>query len=381
MSRRAHVLAVCWFVAACREPAPEASEPPAPPVHAETTEATSLVPIATATAEILANREAQLRAETAGRVLAVFVEPGQRVKEGEVLLRLDVGRTESAVQAAQAAVAQTDARLQQARRELERTETLVKTGGLAQQQLDDARDAVRLAEAAQDAARAESRLVRRGLTEAVIRAPFDGNCVERPVELGEYVTPGSPLLTLADTSKLKARVLLDPREALDVSVGAKASVEAYARPDEYFAGTVVRVGEVIDPRTRRLPVEIELGDSRGRLRPGLVARFSVEVGKPVQAIQVPLDAVFERFGRQHVYVVEEGIAHRREVVLGPVRQGLAQVQKGLQAGELLVTNGVSRVVDAAPVRVLPSEDLAAAATPEEEPSPATPPDSESTDSP
>ncbi len=370
-----------WLFAACGEPTPEASEPLPPPVHAKTTEASSLTPIATATTEILANREAQLRSEAAGRVLAVFVEPGQRVKEGEVLLRLDVGRTESAVQAAQAAVAQSDARLQQARRELERTETLVKTGGLAQQQLDDARDSVRLAKAAQDAARAETRLVRRGLSEAVIRAPFDGNCVERPVEVGEYVTPGSPLLTLADTSTLKARVLLDPREALDVAVGAKASIEAYARPNEYFSGTVVRVGEVIDPRTRRLPVEIVLGDSRGRLRPGLVARFSVEVGDPVEVIQVPLDAVFERFGRQHVYVIDDGIAHRREVVLGPVRQGLARVQQGLSPGELIVTNGVSRVVDAAPVRVLPSDDLAAAATPQDEPSQATPADSEATESP
>ena len=92
--------------------------------------------------------------------------------------------------------------------------------------------------------------------------------------------PGSPMLSLADTSLLKARVLLDPREAIDVTVGSRATISVYARPDEVFTGRVVRVGEVIDPRTRRLPVEIELDDHGGRLRPGLVAKFEVVTGEP-----------------------------------------------------------------------------------------------------
>jgi len=257
------------------------------------------------------------------------------------------------VQAANAAVAQSEARLHQARREQARTRKLVRTGGLAEQRLDDAEDAVLLASAARDAARAEARLARRGLTEAVIRAPFGGTVVERTVEVGEYVVPGSPLLVLADTSLLKARVLPDPREAIDVSIGRKAVISVYARPGEIFSGKVVRVGEVIDPRTRRLPVEIELDDHGGRLRPGLVARFSVETGEPKMVIQVPLEGVFERFGSQHVYVIENGLAHRRTIELGPVRAGFAEVAEGIKPGETIVTKGVTRVVDGSKVIVVP----------------------------
>ena len=340
----------------CTGTAPAAVVAPPPPVHAAAIEPEAVTPISTATAEILANRQSNMRSETAGRVVEVLVEAGDRAEEGQVLLRLDVGRPASAAQAANAAVAQSQARLAQAEREQARTKKLVQTGGLPEQRLDDAEDAVRLASAARDAARAEARLARRGLTDAVVRAPFGGTIVERAVELGEYLAPGSPMLTLADTSLLKARVLLDPREAIDVSVGSKALISVYARPGEVFAGKVVRVGEVIDSRTRRLPVEIEIDDHDGRLRPGLVARFAVETGEPKMVTRVPLEGVFERFGSQHVYVIEDGIAQRRTVVLGLVGAGFAEVTEGVEPGETVVIKGVNRVVDGSKVQVVPAEE-------------------------
>ena len=348
-------LAMAALAIGCTGTAPAATEAPPPPVHAATIEPEAVTPISSATAEILANRQSNMRSETAGRVVDVLVEAGDRAQEGDVLVRLDVGRPASAVQAANAAVAQSEARLNQAQREQARTKKLVRTGGLPEQRLDDAEDAVRLASAARDAARAEARLARRGLTDAVVRAPFGGTVVERTVELGEYLAPGSPLLTLADTSLLKARVLLDPREAIDVAVGSKAVVAVYARPGEMFSGKVVRVGEVIDPRTRRLPVEVEIDDHDGRLRPGLVARFSVEIGEARMVMRVPLDGVFERFGSQHVYVIVDGIAQRRSIVLGPVGAGFAEVTAGIEPGETIVTEGVSRVVDGSKVQVVPAE--------------------------
>jgi len=336
----------------CTGTAPAATEAPPPPVHAAVIEPVAVTPISSATAEILANRQSNLRSETAGRVVDVLVEAGDRAKEGDVLVRLDVGRPASAVQAANAAVAQSEARLNQAQREQARTKKLVQTGGLPEQRSDDADDAVRLASAARDAARAEARLARRGLTDAVVRAPFGGTVVERVVEVGEYLAPGSPLLTLADTSVLKARVLLDPREAIDVAVGSAAVLSAYARPGEVFSGKVVRVGEVIDPRTRRLPVEVVIDDPDRRLRPGLVARFSVETGDPKMAMRVPLAGVFERFGSQHVYVIADGIAHRRAIVLGVVGAGFAEVTEGIEPGEAVVIKGVNRVVDGSRVHVV-----------------------------
>lgn len=357
---RPFLLFLCAIASGCAERAPAASTPAAPPVHVEQVVPQPLTPTSIGTAEVLAKRQSTLRAEVAGRVLAVNAEVGQRAEVSDVLVRLDVGRSASAVQAAQASVAEAQARLEQANRERARTETLVTQGSLAGQRLDDAKDAVRLAEAARDAAKAQARLTRRGLTDAQVRAPFIGTVVERLIEVGEYVAPGSPLLTLADTSQLKARVLLDPREAIDVQVGAKARATVHARPGEVFEGQVVRVGDVIDPRTRRLPVEVEL-DTSDRLRPGLVARFEVDTAPPRSAILVPLKAVFDRFGSQHVYVVKDGLAERRTVALGTVRAGRSEVTSGLSTGDQVITEGVGRVVDGAPVRIVepPVADQAA----------------------
>ena len=85
---------------ACTETGPVTTEAPPPPVHAITIEAEAVTPRSTATAEILAKRESQMRSETAGRVVEVRVEAGDRVDEGEILLRLDVGRPASAARAA-----------------------------------------------------------------------------------------------------------------------------------------------------------------------------------------------------------------------------------------------------------------------------------------
>lgn len=337
----------------CVDRAPASSDPSAPPVHAEQATLVSWTPRSTATAEILAARESLLRAEIPGRIVAVHVESGDRVDKGQVLLRLDVVRTSSAVAAAGAAVAESKARFEQAQRELSRTEKLVKAGGLADQELDDARNELRVASAVLDASRADARLARRGLTEAIIRAPFAGTIVERYVELGEYLAAGNELVRVADTSVLKARVLLDPRESLGLEVGANAVVEAFARPNERFEARVVRVGDVIDPETRRLPAEVELADTGGRLLPGLVARFSVETGPPQRSVTLPRRAIFARFGRQHVYVIEDGIARRREVVVGPGRDGRTEIRDGLHEGEWVITDGVMRVVDGAPVRRVP----------------------------
>ena len=350
-------LALILALTGCEGEEAEAHSSPPPPVRVESLRFETLTPRADATAEIQAHRSATLRAEAAGRVVGLEIEIGQRIEEGAVIARLDVGRTNVALQAAAAGVTQADARLSQATRQRDTAARLFATGGMPQTSLDDAEDGVRLATAALEAARAQSRVTRRGLTEAVLRAPFSGTAVERLVELGEYVAPGTPIALLADTEHLKARVLLDPRRALDVERGARVIIEVHARPGERFEGRLLRVSEVVDPRTRRLPVEVEVLDPARRLRPGLVARFSVETGASREALTLDANAVFERFGLSQVYVIEEGVAHRRSVELGEIGPQRVEIVEGLEAGEAVVVAGLDRVIDGREVNVV--EEVAA----------------------
>lgn len=344
------------LLVACGEATAEPAPPPDPPVHVEVLETTSWTPTASGVATIEAAHSAQLRSEAPGRVIELRVAPGQRVEANEVIARLDVGRTAVALEAANAQVSQAEARLAQAQRQRELAERLVRTGGAAQRQLDDAADAVRLATAGLDAARAQTRVTRRGLTEAALRAPFAGTIAETFVEEGELASPGAPVALLVDTSGLEARVLLDPRLALDVPIGARVEVEASARPNETFDGEVLRVGEVVDARTRRLPVEVAIRDPENRLRPGLVARVTVETGAPREVLLVRGAAVFERYGQSHAFVVtDEDIAERRVIELGAAHQDRFEVMGGLEPGDRIVVGGLDRVVHERRVQVVDAD--------------------------
>lgn len=346
------------LLVACGEATAEPAPPPDPPVHVEVLETSSLTPTASGVATIEAAHSAQLRSEAPGRVIELRVAAGQRVEANEVIARLDVGRTAVALEAANAQVAQAEARLAQAERQRELSERLVRTGGAAQRQLDDAADAVRLATAGLDAARAQTRVTRRGLTEAALRAPFAGTIAETFVEEGELASPGAPVALLVDTSGLEARVLLDPRLALDVPIGARATIEASARPGESFEGEVLRVGEVIDARTRRLPIEVAIRDPDKRLRPGLVGRVTVETGEPRDVLLVRGTAIFERYGQSHAFVVDaDDLAQRRVIELGPAYGDRFEVTSGLEAGDRIVVGGLDRVVHERRVNVVePSDD-------------------------
>lgn len=347
-----------WLAAGpgCGSEAAREAPPPPPPVRLDPVLDTERVPHAMGTAELLPLRRATLSVEAPGRVVALDMERGQTVEAGQVLLRLDVGRTTVAASAASANVTQAEAALAQAERERSLAERLVQSGSASARSLDQAQDARALAEAALESARAQVRLSRRGLTEAVLRAPFGGTVVERRVEMGEYVMPGSPVAELMDASLLRAEVLLDPREALDVTPGATVRAHVFARPGEVFEGEVLRVGEAVDRRTRRLPVEVEIRDPEGRLRPGLVARFEVQTGAPRTVVTVDADAAFERFEVVQVYVVDDdGVAHRRAVVLGAIEGTRAEVLEGLSAGDRVVVEGQDRVLDGEPVTVVEAE--------------------------
>jgi len=344
------------------EAIPQEAAPP-PPVRVAVVEPTDVTPTAEGVGTLEAARSVTLRAEVPGRVIDFDAQIGDRVDAGEVVARLDVGRTATALRAANAQVGQAQAQLVAARRQRDLAQRLHASGGAPQARLDEAQDAVRLAEATLEAARAQVQVTRRGLTEALVRAPFAGAIAARFIDVGELASPGAPIAELVDTSELQARVLLDPRQVLDLPVGARATLVAPARPGETFEAEVVRVGEVVDPRNRRLPVELTIHDPQHRLRPGLLARFLVETAPSHPALLVSSDAVFERYGQPHVYVVRSGNAERVAVTLGETFGDAVEVRQGLTPGDQVVVAGLDRVVHDRPVHVAeqvgPGEQAAA----------------------
>ena len=368
-------IAVLLAAAACseaagREPAPP---PAAPAVRTEVVSVTERSPTVRVTAAIQASRRATLAAETAGHVIDAPFRTGATVREGEVLLRLGGPRNAVAVTEARARIAQADAALRQATRAREQADALARENASTPNVVESARDRELEARARMAEAEAGLEAARAGLAETVLRAPFSGVLADFRVLEGDYVRPGTEVAVIVDPEGLEAELLLDPVEAADTEVGASVAVVARSRPDETFRGTVTFVGRVLDPRSRRLPLRVSIEDPERALRPGSVATFDVSVGPARPAVLVPEHSVQRRMGRTLVFTVEAegsraegaggprtttGVARAREVRVGEVRGGLAEVLEGLDAGDEVIVAGIERVIEGGPVRVVAEGEAA-----------------------
>ena len=328
------------------------------PVEALVVELTSVAPAAQALGTLYPWRVVMIQAETGGRVIAVHAEAGDARKAGELLLEIDATRIEASRRLAQAGVRQARVAQKRARRERERFRRLAEQQAVARQRLDELQDAVEQANAAVESARAQVALVERQLLDTKVMAPFDGVVTDRTVELGALVGPGVPVMTLQEVDRLKATAAF-PADALrNVHVGAPVRVAVPAAGLEGLEGTVHRIADTADPRTRRIPIEVLLPRTTDSLRPGLSARITLPTGASEDRILVPRSAIVDRFGAPHAYVVRDGVAVQLPVQLGEGRGERVRVREGLAVGDWLVVAGQERLSAGARVQVVDGDTLA-----------------------
>jgi membrane fusion protein, multidrug efflux system len=300
-------------------------------------------------ADLLPARRAVLAAEVSGVVDVMRVEVGQRIGAGQLVAAVDT-------RALAQALAEAEAYHRQATAQHQRATSLYEKRSITQQQLLDA-------VTAKDVADSRLASVRLDLEKSRIRAPWGGEVAARRVEVGDYVTPGQPVIELVDASTLKVRA---PAPALDVphlEIGSPVSIRVDAYPGEVFTGRLVRFGAELDPRARSLDVEAEIANRDGRLKPGMSARLEVPRRTLEDAVLVPLEALVDLGEQRAVFVVVDGVARRRVVELGPVVGERVVVLSGVAAGEPVVVEGEQRIADGQAVReAQPAGGRAAAAT-------------------
>lgn len=363
--------------------APDASEPPPAATVRLTTATMSEIPTTFEAGGVV---RAKATAEIASRVLApvvdVAVAPGDRVRKGQLLVRLDgrelaaaaarasaaLAAAEQAVKAAEASALAADASLQLARATHERIAGLHEKRSATPQELDQAVAALRSAQAqadaaqaqtdqataALDAARAGAEAARVAASYAVLMAPFDGLVTMRAIDPGTTAAPGMPLLTLEDTGMLRLEVRVDASRMASVTAGSEADVRL-DRVDNGEAGGWMRgrVTEVsrIDPAAQSFLVKIDLPASGGA-RSGAFGRARFD-GPSRNAITAPATSVVRRGQLAFVFAVDEtGAARLRPVSVGTETGGRVEVLAGVLDGERLVENPPPSLVDG--TRVVPA---------------------------
>ncbi len=173
-----------------------------------------------------------------------------------------------------------------------------------------------------------------------VKTPTSGVVLERLVTPGTAVTPGTPLYVVSDLTALWALIEIDESLLSHVHEGQSIELRVAAYPQDAFAGTVALVGDIVNPKTRRVTVRCRVTNAEGRLKPQMYATAIIREGQSRPVVVVPSDAIQSVDGRPTVFVAESGGRFRpRGIEIGQAVGTQVEVRSGLHAGERIAVTG------------------------------------------
>lgn len=340
------------------------------------------------TGTLMADEQAEVSAEAAGRVIETPVERGSRVAQGAVLVRISPAETSAQLLEADANAAQIEARLgltpgqpfdstrvpdaMNAKAALDLAEAeFARIGSLLDQkvvskseydqrktQVDAARQQYQMAQnVAQqsyrslEAAKARVVLARKASADTSIRAPFAGQVAERVVSVGDYVTRGARVATVVRVDPMRIELTIPEQSVSLVKVGQPVRVTVEAYPGETFNATVRFVSPSLRADQRALTIEAIAKNPDGRLKPGLFATALIQQPQSAPALLVPATAVETLAGTSRLYVVKGDKVEERVVTSGEIVGKQVEITSGLSKGDVVATEPKGRLADGTPVRV------------------------------
>lgn len=304
-------------------------------------------PTISAVGTLRAARGADLSVETAGIVDEINFESGQDVKAGTALVQLRVEDEQARLEALQ-----TSAQL--ARTQYERNVKQLEAKAISRASLDV--DAANLKNA--EAAVAEQRAM---LNKKIVRAPFAGRLGVRLVDEGQYITPGTAVVTLQDLNSIYADFYLPDQDAVRLQAGQKVRITTSGTGDESFEGTITAIDPKVDLKSRNVLIRATLTNTKHRLLPGASAEITIDAGKGERHLTLPQTAItFNPYGSTVYLAMEDGkdekgqpklIARQTFVTTGPMRGDQIAVLTGIKEGDVVVTAGQMKLQAGTPLVV------------------------------
>ncbi|WP_395624379.1 efflux RND transporter periplasmic adaptor subunit [Thermomonas sp.] len=315
------------------------------PVVVETVAAQEWTDALRALGTVHAREAVTITAKVSETVQQVHFESGQQVARGAPLVTLSG-------QQQQAALASAEAALGEAEQLFLRQQQLVEQQLIARAALDAQR-------ATRDAARAQVAQVRANLSDRVIRAPFAGVLGIRQVSPGALVTPGTPIATLDDVSRVFVDFPVPETELADVGPGQALVGRVATYGERSFDGTVATVSTRLDSASRAATVRGDFPNADGALKPGMLVEVSLSRGTR-QALVVPEIAVQQIGSETFVWRVKsDDTVEKANVEVGGRVPGKVMLKAGVEAGQRIVTAGMGKLQAGATVAAAGAQPAAA----------------------
>lgn len=317
-------------------------------VVAEAAKAENWVPRLQAIGTVVAVQQIHVASQQTGLVTSLSFTSGDDVKAGTLLVQID-----DTVERAQ--LASTKARLREAQHELDRKQKLLKRGNTTQ-------TAYETALTARDVAQADLERMQTIIAQKSVEAPFDGRLGIREVDVGEYVSAGTKLVSLQQLDPVYVDAPVPERFFGSLAAGETVEAKVDAFPDTNFVGKIDTIDARVDEATRSVLVRAKVANPDNRLLPGMFADVTILVGAPRATVTIPRTAVSYSLSGDSVFVVEDAkqqdaggtatnVLAQRFVKVGEIRDARLAILDGIKAGELVVTQGQVKLRTGMPVTV------------------------------
>ncbi|WP_017259691.1 efflux RND transporter periplasmic adaptor subunit [Pedobacter arcticus] len=295
----------------------------------------------TANGNFIPKQELNFLSENAGRVKAIYVDEGARVTKGQVLARIDAEIINTDKETAQATY-------QNAARDEARYQSSFETGGVTQQQLDQAKLATQNAKLRLQASE-------RRVSDANIKSPINGIVNKRYIEVGAFVTAqGTQLFELVDVSKLKLKVSVNESQVANLNVGDKIDIRSSVFPNDKFSGKVTFIAAKADA-SLSFPVEIEVANNlNNSLKAGMYGTAIFNFPKQAPSILIPRTSFIGSVSSNQVFVLNtaDSTAVTRNVVSGRIFGETVEILEGLKEGETVITSGQINLAEGTKVSIV-----------------------------
>ena len=294
-----------------------------------------------ANGNFIPKQELNFLSENAGRVSAIFVDEGARVTKGQTLARIDAEIINTDRETAQATY-------QNAVRDQARYQSSFETGGVTQQQLDQAKLMTQNAKLRLQASQ-------RKVSDANIKSPINGIINKRYIEVGAFVnTQGTQLFEIVDVSKLKLKVNINESQVANLKIGDQIDIRSSVFPNDKFSGKVTFIAAKADA-TLNFPVEIEVENSnKNTLKAGMYGTAIFRAPKQAPSILIPRTSFVGSVSSNQVFVLDKSnnTSKVRTVVAGRILGDNVEILDGLKEGESVITSGQINLAEGTAVSVV-----------------------------
>lgn len=303
--------------------------------------------------EVRARYETDLSFRVPGKIVARNVEVGSNVRQGDVLARLDREDQQLNAQSAQSQLAAAKSEYQQSKAELERYTDLYQKQFISKAEFDRRENAYNVAKAKLDQAQAQLAVTRNQTGYTDLSADHAGVVTAIPIEVGQVVAAGQPVVKLARTGEREVDISIPENRLAELNAARRFDISLWAYPDKIYDGKLRELSPSADPVTRTYAARISVRNADAAMKLGMTATVYLRGVRHAASVLLPATALFQKNGAPAVWIVDPKNSQVKlvPVGIGEYVEDNVTVLSGLAPGDLVVRAGVHKLFAGEKVRV------------------------------